>query len=116
MSNKYQMTISLNVLNHLRLSLYSNTPASACEVIANAWDADATEVHVNFNRLVDETLYERVLQEHIFDRLWLFDPAWDRATGERHMEERLQRAVAPAYREDTGARDGGGWRRAGMTA
>lgn len=43
--------------------------------------------------MVDENLYERVLQEHIFDRLWLFDPAWDRATGERHMEERLQRAV-----------------------
>ena len=43
--------------------------------------------------MVDENLYERVLQEHIYERLWLFDPAWDRATGERHMEERLQRAV-----------------------
>ena len=43
--------------------------------------------------MVNENLYERVLQEHIFDKLWLFDPAWDRATGERHMEERLQRAV-----------------------
>ena len=51
MSNKYQMTISLNVLNHLGLSLYSNTPAVLAEVIANAWDADATEVHVNFDRL-----------------------------------------------------------------
>ena len=43
--------------------------------------------------MVDENLYERVLQEHIFEKLWLFDPAWDRATGERHMEERLQRTI-----------------------
>lgn len=49
MSCKYQMTISLNVLNHLGLSLYSNTPAVLAEVIANAWDADATEVRVDFD-------------------------------------------------------------------
>ena len=48
--HKYEITISLNVLNHLGLSLYSNTPAVLAEVIANAWDADATEVHVNFDR------------------------------------------------------------------
>ena len=55
MSNRYQMTISLNVLNHLGLSLYSNTPAVLAEVIANAWDADATEVHVDFDRF-DNTI------------------------------------------------------------
>ena len=50
MSNsKYKMRISLNVLNHLGLNLYSNTPAVLAEVIANAWDADATEVKVDFN-------------------------------------------------------------------
>ena len=49
MSSKYQMTISLNVLNHLGLSLYSNTPAVLAEVIANAWDADATDVRVDFD-------------------------------------------------------------------
>ncbi len=43
--------------------------------------------------MVDKDVYESVLQKYIFDRLWLFDPAWDRATGERHMEERLQRVV-----------------------
>ncbi|MCY3871570.1 MAG: ATP-binding protein [Gemmatimonadetes bacterium] len=43
------MSISLNVLNHLGLNLYSNTPAVLAEVIANAWDADATEVKVDFN-------------------------------------------------------------------
>ena len=46
---KYRMTISLNVLNHLGLYLYSNTPAVLSEVIANAWDADATEVRVDFD-------------------------------------------------------------------
>lgn len=50
MSNsRYKMSISLNVLNHLGLNLYSNTPAVLAEVIANAWDADATEVKVDFN-------------------------------------------------------------------
>lgn len=50
MSNsRYEMSISLNVLNHMGLNLYSNTPAVLAEVIANAWDADATEVKVDFN-------------------------------------------------------------------
>lgn len=46
---KYFMTISLNVLNHMGLNLYSNTPAVLAEVIANSWDADATNVNVEFN-------------------------------------------------------------------
>ncbi len=47
--SRYKMSLSLNVLNHLGLNLYSNTPAVLAEVIANAWDADATEVKVDFN-------------------------------------------------------------------
>ncbi len=47
--SRYIMSISLNVLNHLGLNLYSNTPAVIAEVIANAWDADATEVKIDFN-------------------------------------------------------------------
>ena len=46
---KYYMTISLNVLNHMGLNLYSNTPAVLAEVIANSWDADATTVDVSFD-------------------------------------------------------------------
>ena len=49
MSNKYKLTISLNVLNHLGVYLYSNTPTVLAEVIANAWDADATRVAVDFD-------------------------------------------------------------------
>ena len=48
-SSRYQMRISLNVLNHLGLNLYSNTSAVLSEVIANAWDADATEVNVEID-------------------------------------------------------------------
>lgn len=47
--DRYLMTISLNVLTHLGLNLYSNTPAVIAEVIANAWDADATEIDVDFD-------------------------------------------------------------------
>lgn len=48
-ASKYRMQISLNVLNHLGLNLYSNRPAVLSEVIANAWDADASEVRVDFD-------------------------------------------------------------------
>ena len=53
--SKYYMTISLNVLNHMGLNLYSNTPAVLAEVIANSWDADATDVAVDFD-MGDKTI------------------------------------------------------------
>ena len=43
----YVMRISLNVLEHLGLSLYSNTSAVLAEAIANSWDADAQNVAVH---------------------------------------------------------------------
>ena len=43
---RFRMTISLNVLNHLGLNLYSNVPSVLSEVIANSWDADARNVHI----------------------------------------------------------------------
>ena len=46
---KYQMTMSLNVLNHLGIGLYSNVPAVLSEAIANAWDADASRVHIDID-------------------------------------------------------------------
>lgn len=45
----YRMTLSLNVLNHLGLNLYSNVPAVLAEVVANAWDADARNVTVEID-------------------------------------------------------------------
>ena len=45
----YEMTVDLNVLNHLGINLYSNIPAVLSEVVANAWDADAETVQVDFS-------------------------------------------------------------------
>ena len=43
----YTLKIDLNALNHLGLNLYSNVPAVLSELIANAWDADSTEVSID---------------------------------------------------------------------
>jgi hypothetical protein len=50
----YRMTISLNVLNHLGIGLYSNIPAVLSEVVANAWDADAKTVEIAIDAVKDE--------------------------------------------------------------
>lgn len=42
----YQMTVDLNVLDHLGINLYSNIAAVLTEVVANAWDADAENVDI----------------------------------------------------------------------
>src|SRR5215218_9772913 len=44
--HKYTMTLSLNLLNHLGINLYSNVPAVLSEVVANSWDADAESVDI----------------------------------------------------------------------
>lgn len=49
-SSKYQMTINFNILNHLGINLYSNVPAVLSEVVANSWDADATEVDIQIEK------------------------------------------------------------------
>ncbi len=45
--SKYKMTLDLQLLNHLGLNLYSNASAVISEAVANAWDADATEVNIS---------------------------------------------------------------------
>ena len=47
--NMYEMTINFNILNHLGINLYSNVPAVLSEVVANSWDADATEVDIQID-------------------------------------------------------------------
>lgn len=44
---EFKIEIDLNVLNHLGMSLYSNTPAVLTEIISNAWDADAKKVEID---------------------------------------------------------------------
>ena len=48
-TNKYFMKMDMNVLNHLGLNLYSNTSAVISEVVANSWDADATNVAITLS-------------------------------------------------------------------
>ena len=52
-SSPYALTISLNVLEHLGINLYSNVPSVLSEIVANAWDADATEVRIDWDRTND---------------------------------------------------------------
>ena len=40
------MTLSLNVLNHLGINLYSNVAAVLSEIVANSWDADSDKVTI----------------------------------------------------------------------
>ena len=49
-SSPYEMTINLNVLNHLGIGLYSNVPAVLSEIVANAWDADADAVTIDIDK------------------------------------------------------------------
>ena len=44
------MSVTLHVLRHLGLNLYSSTPAVLSEAVANAWDADAGEVSITWNK------------------------------------------------------------------
>ena len=48
--NKYRMNISNTVLYHLGINLYSNVPAVLSEVVANSWDADATNVYIEIEK------------------------------------------------------------------
>lgn len=45
-THPYSLTLSLNILNHLGINLYSNVPAVIAEVVANSWDADAENVDI----------------------------------------------------------------------
>ena len=45
----YELRIDLNALNHLGLNLYSNVPAVLSELIANAWDADSSQVNLDID-------------------------------------------------------------------
>jgi hypothetical protein len=52
------MKVSLNVLNHLGLSLYSNVAAVLSETVANSWDADAKNVHITVDVRNDKIVVE----------------------------------------------------------
>lgn len=43
---------------------------------------------------VEANALEKVLQQHIFDNLWLLDPSWERATATEYMEQRIAKEFA----------------------
>ena len=45
----YTMSISLNILDHLGVNLYSDVPPVLAEAVANSWDADASEVDIDID-------------------------------------------------------------------
>jgi hypothetical protein len=55
----YVMELSLNVLEHLGINLYSNVPSVLSEVVANAWDADATRVTIH----IEDAPFRIVIQD-----------------------------------------------------
>lgn len=46
---EYTMRISLNIIDHLGVNLYSDIPPVLSEVVANSWDADASEVDIDID-------------------------------------------------------------------
>lgn len=44
------------------------------------------------SELSDAHAKERVLQQHVFDHLWLLDPSWERPTENKRMEETIKKA------------------------
>ena len=69
------MKLSLNVLQHLGINLYSNVPAVLSEVVANAWDADAGQVHVELDKAQDRIVIEDdgcgMTRDEVVDRFLL---------------------------------------------
>ena len=49
----FEMTVDLNVLDHLGINLYSNIAAVLTEAVANAWDADADKVEIRVDPHAD---------------------------------------------------------------
>jgi hypothetical protein len=47
-----------------------------------------------FQKLVDDDEREKVLQQYLFDHLWLLDPAWERAATTPYMEKQVLTAFA----------------------
>lgn len=59
------MTLSLGVIDHLGLNLYSNIPAVLSETVANARDAEATEAEIEID--TDEQVITIVDNGHGMD-------------------------------------------------
>nr|VFK19416.1 MAG: Histidine kinase-, DNA gyrase B-, and HSP90-like ATPase [Candidatus Kentron sp. LFY] len=70
------------------------------EIFSNLDDIEATLYHqiiserIGVIRTLQEKVrnnaLEKVIQQHVFDHLWLLDPSWERATGSEIMEQQVR--------------------------
>ena len=51
-----QVTFDINTIDHLGVKLYSTIPPMIAELVSNAWDADASNVYINFNNEDKKTI------------------------------------------------------------
>ena len=69
---------------------------SELDDIEASWYYQITEGRLDVIRKLDECVtenaLEKIIQEHIYNHLWLLDPSWDRATETPIMERSVTRA------------------------
>ena len=100
-------------MNHAMDRLEEINVAKIDEFLSYLKDVDALEAEhyrqiveerlVIIRRLrekVDEDAKERILQEYVFDHLFLLDPAWERATQFAEMEKHIEKILASKKRID----------------
>ena len=46
-----------------------------------------------FNDLHDQNTKEKIIQKHLFNHMWLLDPAWERVTASEVMESSMKKAL-----------------------
>ena len=91
---RFSITKQLSILEHIEtaaeLELLSRIFGNVTE-LARVQYYDIANVRVEAIRTLKELVrsndYEKFIQKHIFDNLWLLDPAWDRTPGLSSMEE-----------------------------
>lgn len=52
------------------------------------------EMIARLQQSVETNALEKVIQQHLFDHLWLLDPSWDRATEQVYREQQVKTAIA----------------------
>jgi hypothetical protein len=69
-------------LDDIEATLYHQIVRERIQVI------EALQKHVETNAL------EKIVQQHLFDHLWLLDPSWERATDTPYMEQQVKKEFA----------------------
>lgn len=63
---EFEMTLDMNILQHLGLKMYNSLPAVISEYVANAWDAGATRVAIDVPQESVTEDYEITIEDNGF--------------------------------------------------